>query len=233
MPATGAGQIPLTRIRQAIARRMSESKQTIPHFYVTFEIGMTDAMKMREQLNNLAKEDEKISVNDLVVAAVAKTLNKWRMFNASFRGDALEMHEHINLGIAVALADGLITPVLHDVDKQSLKEIARESRALAERVRANTRSVRADDLTGGTFTISNLGMFGVEEFSAIVNPPEAAILAVGAVVKKPIVEGDQVHIAQMMKATISVDHRVADGAQAAQFMRDLKALLENPVNLLV
>ncbi|CAG0983667.1 partial pyruvate dehydrogenase E2 component (dihydrolipoamide acetyltransferase), partial [Anaerolineae bacterium] len=231
MPATGAGQVPLTRIRQAIARRMSESKQTVPHFYVTFEIGMTDAMKMREQLNNLVKEDEKISVNDLIVMAVAKTLTKWRMFNASFRGDALEMHEHINIGIAVAVTDGLITPVLHDVDKKSLKEIARESRALAERTRAN--KMRPDDLTGGTFTISNLGMFGVEEFSAIVNPPEAAILAVGAVVKKPIVEGDQVHIAQMMKATISVDHRVADGAQAAQFMRDLKALLENPVNLLL
>ena len=226
-----AGQVPLTRIRQAIARRMSESKQTIPHFYVTFEIAMTDAMKIREQLNNLAKDDEKISVNDLVVAAVAKTLTKWRMFNASYRGDALEMHEHINIGIAVALTDGLITPVLHDVDKQSLKEIARESRALAERARAN--KMRADDLTGSTFTISNLGMFGVEEFSAIVNPPEAAILAVSAVIKKPVVVGEQIQIAQMMKATISVDHRVADGAQAAQFMRDFKALLENPVNLLL
>jgi pyruvate dehydrogenase E2 component (dihydrolipoamide acetyltransferase) len=188
-------------------------------------------MRMREQLNALGKDDEKISVNDLVIAAVARTLTKWRMFNASFRGDKLELHTAINIGIAVARDDGLITPVLHDADKKSLKELARASRALAERTRAN--KMRPDDLTGGTFTISNLGMFGVEEFSAIINPPEAAILAVSAVIKKPIVVGEQVQIAQMLKATLSVDHRVADGAQAAQMMRDLKTLLENPINLLI
>jgi pyruvate dehydrogenase E2 component (dihydrolipoamide acetyltransferase) len=223
--------VALTRIRQAIARRMTESKTTVPHFYVTFEINLTEAMRMREQLNALGKDDEKISVNDLVIAAVARTLTKWRMFNASFRGDKLELHTAINIGIAVARDDGLITPVLHDADKKSLKELARASRALAERTRAN--KMRPDDLTGGTFTISNLGMFGVEEFSAIINPPEAAILAVSAVIKKPIVVGEQVQIAQMLKATLSVDHRVADGAQAAQMMRDLKTLLENPINLLI
>lgn len=229
--STGGTEVSLSRIRQAIARRMTESKTTVPHFYVTFEINMTDAMKMREQLNNLATAEDKVSVNDLVVGAVAKTLKKWRNFNASFRGDKLELHNDINIGVAVALDEGLITPVLHNTDRKSLKEIARDTKALIERTRTN--KMRADDLSGGTFSISNLGMYGVEEFSAIIVQPEAAILAVSAVIKKPIVVGDQVQIAQMMKATISVDHRVADGAQAAQFMRDLKALLENPVNLLI
>lgn len=223
--------VELTRIRQTIARRMAESKTTVPHFYVTFDIDMTNAMQMREQLNNLAKPEEKISVNDIVLAAVARTLVKWRNFNASFQGDKLSIHAQINIAIAVAREDGLLTPVMQQVDKKSLKEIAREAKALAERTRAN--KMLAQDLVGSTFTVSNLGMFGVEEFSAIINPPEAAILAVGAVRKAPFVVEDQVHIAQMMKATISVDHRVADGAQAAQMMRDLKLLLENPVNLLL
>lgn len=221
----------LSRIRQTIARRMAESKTTAPHFYVTFDINMSNAMQVREQLNNLAAEDEKISVNDIVVAAVARTLVKWRVFNASYRGDKLEIHSDINIGIAVARDDGLITAVLHDADKKPLKELARESRALVERTRSN--KMRSEDLSGSTFTVSNLGMFGVDEFSAIINPPEAAILAVAAVRKTPIVVADEVRIGQMMKATISVDHRVADGAQAARFMQELKFLLENPVNLLL
>ncbi len=223
--------IELSRIRQTIARRMAESKTTVPHFYVTFDINMTNAMQVREQLNNLAPENEKISVNDIVVAAVARNLFKWRVFNASYRGDRLEQHPNINIGIAVARDDGLITAVLHDVDKQTLKELARESRALVERTRSN--KMRSEDISGSTFTVSNLGMFGVDEFSAIINPPEAAILAVAAVRKSPVVDGNEVRVAQMMKATISVDHRVADGAQAARFMHDLKLLLENPVNLLI
>lgn len=223
--------IELSRMRRTIARRMSESKQTAPHFYVTFDINMTEAMKMREQLNNLAAENEKISVNDLVIAAAARTLTKWPVFNASYRGDKLEMHSSINIGVAVALEAGLITPVLHDADKKSLKEIARESRALVERTRAN--KMHPEDLTGGTFTVTNLGMFGVEEFSGIINPPEAAILAIGAVAQRPIVVDDEIRVAQMMKATLSTDHRVADGAQAARFMQDLKMLLENPANLLL
>lgn len=228
----GAGEVvELTRIRQTIARRMAESKTSVPHFYVTFDIDMTNAMQLREQLNNLAKPDEKISVNDIVVAAAARTLTQWRDFNASYQGDKLAVHTQINIAIAVAREDGLLTPVLHDADKKTLKEIAREAKALAERTRAN--KMLSQDLSGSTFTVSNLGMFGVEEFSAIINPPEAAILAVGAVRKTPIAVGEQVRIAQMMKATISVDHRVADGAQAAQMMRDLKLLLENPINLLL
>jgi pyruvate dehydrogenase E2 component (dihydrolipoyllysine-residue acetyltransferase) len=223
--------IGLSRIRQTIARRMAESKSTVPHFYVTFDINMTNAMQLREQLNNLTPENEKPSVNDIVVAAVARTLSKWRVFNASYRGDKLEQHPNINIGIAVARDDGLITAVLHDVDTKSLKELARDSRALIERTRVN--KMRSEDLSGSTFTVSNLGMFGVEEFSAIINPPEAAILAVAAVRKTPVVDGNEVRVAQMMKATISVDHRVADGAQAARFMQDFKLLLENPVGLLL
>ncbi len=223
--------VPLNKMRQAIARRMTESKTTAPHFYVTVEIDMAEAMKMREQLNAAASEEEKISVNDLIVAAVARTLLKYPTFNASYRNDALEMHPQINIGIAVALDEGLITPVLHDADKKSLKTIAQESRALSARARANR--LRADDLTGGTFTVSNLGMFGVDEFSAIINPPEAAILAVGAVTRQPVVIGSEVQIAPLMKATLSVDHRVADGAQAARFLHEFKTLLSNPMNLLL
>lgn len=228
---TGA-PAPLNKMRQAIARRMKESKTTVPHFYVTVEINMAEALKVRDQLNALAPETDKISVNDLVVAAVARTLAQFPNFNASYRDGSLEHHPQIDIGIAVALEDGLITPVLRQADKKSLKTIAGESKLIGERARAN--KLRSDDLGGGTFTVSNLGMFGVEEFSAIINPPEAAILAVGAAVKRPIVvDGDEIKVAPMMKATMSVDHRVADGAQAGRFLQALRKLLENPVNLLL
>jgi pyruvate dehydrogenase E2 component (dihydrolipoyllysine-residue acetyltransferase) len=226
-----AGSIPLNKMRQAIARRMTESKTTAPHFYVTVEINMTEAMKMREQLNAVAADAEKVSVNDLIVAATARTLTKFPNFNASFRDGALEMHAQVNLGMAVALDDGLITPVLRDANKKTLKAIAAESKALGERARTN--KLRADDLSGGTFTVSNLGMFGVDEFVAIINPPEAAILAAGAVMPRAIVVDGNVRAAPMMKATLSTDHRVADGAQAARFLQEFKKLLENPMNLLI
>ncbi len=229
--AAGAQEMALSRMRQAIARRMGESKQTIPHFYVTFDVNMTEAMRLREQLNALAPEKDKLSINDLILAAAARTLARWPVLNASYRGDKLELHPTVNLGIAVALETGLITPVLHDADRKPLNVLASEAHALVERTRAN--KMHPEDLNGGTFTLSNLGMYGVEEFSGIINPPEAAILAVGAIAKRPIVVGEEVRVAQMMKATISVDHRVADGAQAARFMRDLQLLLENPVNLLI
>jgi pyruvate dehydrogenase E2 component (dihydrolipoamide acetyltransferase) len=223
--------VPLNRMRQAIARRMTESKTTAPHFYVTVEINMTEALRMREQLNAVASEAEKVSVNDLVVAAAARTLNQFPNLNASYRDGALERHSQVNIGVAVALEDGLLTPVLHDADKKSIRAIADESKQLSERAKSN--KLRAEDLTGSTFTVSNLGMFGVDEFIAIINPPEAAILAVGSATKQPVVQDDQVRIAPMMKATISVDHRVADGAQAARFMAAFRKSLENPMNLLV
>ena len=229
VPAPGA-PVPLNRMRKTIARRMTESKAAAPHFYITVEINMDDAMKMREQLNALAPEAERISVNDLVVAAAARTLARFPVLNASYREDNLEMHPQVNIGIAVALEDGLIPPVLRDADKKPLKRIAAESRALAERARTN--KLRSDDLGGGTFTVSNLGMFDVDEFIAIINPPEAAILAVGAVTRRPVAAAGEVRIAPLMKTTLSVDHRVADGAQAGRFMQEFKKLLENPVTLL-
>ena len=229
VPAPGA-PVPLNRMRKMIARRMTESKAAAPHFYITVEINMDDAMKMREQLNALAPEAERISVNDLVVAAAARTLARFPVLNASYREDNLEMHPQVNIGIAVALEDGLIPPVLRDADKKPLKRIAAESRALAERARTN--KLRSDDLGGGTFTVSNLGMFEVDEFIAIINPPEAAILAVGAVTRRPVAAAGEVRIAPLMKTTLSVDHRVADGAQAGRFMQEFKKLLENPVTLL-
>jgi pyruvate dehydrogenase E2 component (dihydrolipoamide acetyltransferase) len=222
--------VPLSRMRQTIARRMTESKKMAPHFYVTVEINMDEAMKMRDQLNSLAPETERISVNDLIVAAAARTLARFPALNASYREGNLEMHSQVNIGIAVALEDGLIPPVLRDADKKTLRKIAAESRALTERARTN--KLRSDDLGGGTFTVSNLGMFDVDEFIAIINPPEAAILAVGAVTRRPVAAAGEVRIASLMKTTLSVDHRVADGAQAGRFMQEFKKLLENPVNLL-
>ncbi|PWB65519.1 MAG: pyruvate dehydrogenase complex dihydrolipoamide acetyltransferase [Deltaproteobacteria bacterium] len=228
--AAPAAPAPMSRMRQAIARRMTESKTTAPHFYVTVEINMDEAMRLREQLNRLASDEEKISVNDLVVAASARTLARFPTLNASYRDDRIEMHPRIDIGIAVALEDGLLPPVLHDADKKALRTIAVESKSLAERARTN--KLRSDDLGSGTFTVSNLGMFDVDEFIAIINPPEAAILAVGAVTRRPAVVGGEVRIASLMKATLSVDHRVSDGAQAARFMQEFKKLLENPLNLL-
>jgi len=228
-PVAPAGPVPLTPMRQAIARRMAQSKATAPHFYVTVDVNMDEAMKVREQLNAVVPEEEKVSVNDLVVAAAARTLTRFRMLNASYREGGVEVHPRINVGIAVALEDGLISPVLRDADTKPLRTIAAESKALFERARAGR--LRADDLGSGTFTVSNLGMFEVEQFVAIINPPEAAILAVGAVTRRPVAAGGEVRIASTVKATLSVDHRVADGAQAARFMQALKKLLENPVNL--
>ncbi len=221
----------LNRMRQAIARRMTESKTTVPHFYVTVQVNMTEALKLREQVNALASEEEKLSVNDLIIAAAARTLLQFSTLNAYYRDGSLEMHPEVNVGIAVALEDGLITPVIRDADKKSLKQIAVESKGAGERARSG--KLRADDLGGATFTVSNLGMFGIDEFIAIINPPEAAILAVGAAAKQPIVDGDEVRIAPLMKATLSVDHRVADGAQAARFLQAFQKMLENPVNLLL
>jgi pyruvate dehydrogenase E2 component (dihydrolipoamide acetyltransferase) len=228
-PRSG-GTVPLNRMRLAIARRMAESKKTAPHFYVTVEINMDEAAKVREQLNRLASDLEKVTVTDLVVAAAARTLARFPDLNASYHDGNLVRHPTTNIGIATAMEGGLITPVLREADRKTLKAIAVESRAQGGRARAN--KLRSDDLGSGTFTVSNLGMYDVDEFTAIINPPEAAILAVGAVTRRPVAVGDEVRIASVMKATLSVDHRVADGAQAALFLQEFKKLLENPVNLL-
>jgi pyruvate dehydrogenase E2 component (dihydrolipoamide acetyltransferase) len=209
---------------------MSQSKGPVPHFYVTSEIAMDRAGSLRAELQALP-EVPKITVTDLVVRAVALTLTKHPGINASFQGQALRRHRAVHIGIAVAVEDGLITPVLRDCERRSLREIAAETRDLVERTRQ--RKLRAHELSGATFTVSNLGMFPVEEFSAIINPPEGAILAVGAILDKPVVENGQLRVGQRMRVTLSCDHRVTDGAAAARFLADLKALLEAPLGLLV
>lgn len=227
-----SGEQSLSKMRQTIARRLQESKSSIPHFYLTIEVNMGEAMKLREQLNAMAADDaEKLSVNDLIVAASARTLRKFPNVNAYFKGDRVAFNETINVGVAVSVDEGLLTPVLHDADQKSLKQIAVETKELAARARANR--MKPEDLGPGTFTISNLGMFGIDDFSAIINPPESCILAVGAVKKTPVVVNDSIQVAQMMKVTLSADHRIVDGALGAQFLQALKKLLENPFNLLL
>jgi pyruvate dehydrogenase E2 component (dihydrolipoamide acetyltransferase) len=226
----GTRREPLTRLRQTIARRMVQSKTTVPHFYVTVPIDMSAAMALRKQINAL--EGVKISVNDMIVKACALTLKQFPVLNASFAEDALEYHDYINISIAVATDNGLLAPAVTDVDKKSLGVIAAETRDLAERTR--TGKATPDELGRGTFTVSNLGMFGkVESFVAIVNPPQSAILAVGLAADTPVVKDGQVAIAPILKATISVDHRVGDGAIAAQFLEALRLLLEEPMRLLI
>ena len=226
------GEQALSKMRQTIARRLQESKSSIPHFYLTMEINMDEAMKLRAQLNAMAASDaEKLSVNDLIVAASARTLQKFPHVNAYFKGDRVAYNDNINVGVAVSVGEGLLTPVLHNADQKSLKQIAVETKELAARARAN--KMKPDDLGPGTFTISNLGMFGIEEFSAIINPPESCILAVGAVKKIPVVINDSIQVGQVMKVTLSADHRIVDGALGAQFLQALQKLLENPINLVM
>jgi len=222
--------VPLTQIRAAIARRMPLSKGPVPHFYVTSEVAMDRAWELREQLNALEGQP-KISVNDFVIRACALALLKHPGVNASLQGDAIRVYHRAHIGVAVALDDGLITPVLRDCYAKPLGQIAVEARDLVERAR--TRKLRAQELSGATFSISNLGMFDVAEFSAIINPPEGAILAVGSVRRVPVVDETGLGVGRRMMLTISCDHRVMDGAMGARFLQDVKRLLEEPLRLLV
>jgi len=221
---------PLTQIRATIAKRMPLSKAPVPHFYVTSEVVMDRAWELREELNALDGAP-KISVNDLVIRACALALLQHPEVNASFQGDSVRVWHRAHIGIAVALEEGLITPVLRDCQAKSLSQIAVESRDLAERTRA--RKLKAHELSGATFSISNLGMFDVAEFSAIINPPEGAILAVGSVRRVPVADGDEVTVGRRMMLTISCDHRVMDGAMGARFLQTVKRYLEEPLRLLV
>lgn len=223
--------VPLSRMRQTIARRMVDSKQQAPHFYVTMAIHMDKAMELRASVNELGDGEVRVSVNDMVVKATAIALQKHPNLNASFEGEAIRIHGAVHMAIAVALDDGLITPVVRDAHAKSLVQIAQETRELAEAARAG--GLRPDQYQGGTFTISNLGMFGVEEFSAIINPPQGAILAVSAVQEEPVVRDGQLTVGRVMRVTVSADHRVTDGAQVAIFLQELKNVLENPLRLLV
>jgi pyruvate dehydrogenase E2 component (dihydrolipoamide acetyltransferase) len=217
----------MSKMRQAIARRMAQSKREAPHYYVTAEIDMTEAMAFRAQLN--AAADTKITVNDLIVKACAETLRQHPEFNALFIDGATKLVEQINICIGVALPDGLVAPALIDTGRKSLGAIAREARDLAERTRGG--KLRPAELSEGTFTISNLGMFGVETLIAIIQPPQAAILGVGAVAAKPAVRDGAIVVRQLLMVALSADHRVTDGAQGGAFLRDLKALLEQPLRL--
>ncbi len=221
---------PLNTMRTAIAQRMTMSKTTVPHFYLTVEVDMDKAIALRQDIN-AAQEEVKISFTDLIVKATAMTLRQHPRVNGSFAGDKFVLHHRIDIGLAVALEDGLITPVLRDCDEKSLLEIAKESRFLAEKAKA--RKLTTEEYSGATFTISNLGMYGIEEFSAIINPPEAAILAIAAIKEKPVVKDGQIVIGHRMKMTLSCDHRIIDGATGAIFLNDLVALLENPIKILL
>lgn len=226
-------ELPLTRLRQIIGRRMSESKQAAPHFYVTTEVDMAATMGLRAQLNALLPEDEKISVNDFIVKAAALAVRQFPNLNASVSGDALRVirHGRINIGLAVAVEGGLITPVVQDADIKSLAQIAVEARALVGRARQG--KIKPADIEGGTFTVSNLGMFDVEDFIAIINPPEVAILAVGSVKQVPVVKDGGLAVGTRLKATISADHRATDGAEAARYLQTFRKFLQEPLRLLL
>jgi pyruvate dehydrogenase E2 component (dihydrolipoamide acetyltransferase) len=228
-PAAAQEVVPLSRMRQAIARRMSQSKREAPHYYVTIEVDMTAAMEFRASLNAAAADGVRVSVNDLIVKACAEMLRKYPPFNATLTEEGLRINPRINISLGIALPDGLIGPALLDVGGKSLGTIAREAHDLAERARSG--SMRAAELNDGTFTISNLGMFGIETLIPIIQPPQSAILGVGAVEDKPAVRDGAVVIRKLMHLALAADHRVTDGAQGAEFLRDLKDLLEHPLRL--
>src|SRR5215813_9856607 len=219
--------IAISGMRKIIAQRMAEVKPGVPHFYVTVDIEMEEAAKLREQ----AKAAEvKVSFNDLIVKAAALALRRLPKVNVSLQGDRILQFNTADVGIAVAIEDGLITPVIRDADQKSLGTIAAEARELAERARR--KALKPEEYAGGSITVSNLGMFGVDSFIAVINPPQASIVAVGAVAEKPVVREGKVVVRKMMSATFSGDHRIVDGALGAQYLQELKALLEQPTRLL-
>jgi len=223
--------VPTTKLRQAIGRRLVESKTTIPHFYVTHEYKMDALMDMRKQANAYLPDNEKLSVNDFILKAVALSLRQFPNLNATIKGNEIIQFGHVNVGVAVTVPGGLMTVVVKDTDQKMMRQISAEVKAMAGRARDG--KVKPEDVDGSTFSTSNLGMYDVEDFIAIINPPEAAILAISSAREVPVVEGGQVKPGWRMKATISVDHRVSDGAEAAQFMQALAGFLENPVRMLV
>jgi len=227
-------EIPLTAMRRTIAKRLTQSMQSAPHFYVTSVIDTGKLGELRKQINEYAAtapDPVKVSFNDLIIKAVALALLRMPQVNVSFAEDKLIQKKQVHIGVAVALEQGLIVPVLHDADKRGILDIARETRRLAEAARTN--KLKPEDLSGGTFTVSNLGMFDVESFTAIINPPESAILAVGSITPTPVVVDGQIVVRERMKVTLSSDHRALDGAVAARFLQEVKRLLEEPFGLLL
>ncbi len=222
----------LSRMRQQIARVTVRSKQEKPHFYVTSEVDMTEAMSLRQQINrSLEGEGVRVTVNDLIIKACAAALRKHPKFNAFLDGDVIRPNDSVNIGIAMAVEDGLLMPAIMGCEQMTLKSLALASKDLADRAQNGT--LRPDEYTGGTFGVSNLGMFDVSTFVAIIQPPQTAILAVGTVAKRPVVRDDEIVIRQTMNATISADHRVVDGAEGAQFLMEVKNALESPLSLVL
>jgi pyruvate dehydrogenase E2 component (dihydrolipoamide acetyltransferase) len=221
---------PLSSMRKVIAKRLSESLFTAPHFYLTMEINMDKAMELRTQLNAVAAP-VKLSFNDIVVKAVAVTLRNHPAINSSWMTDFIRQNNHVNIGVAVAVGQSLFVPVVRNADMKSLGQISTEVRALAGK--AKEGKLQLPEMQGSTFTISNLGMFDIEEFTAIINSPDSCILAVGSIMQKPVVKNGEIVVGNVMKITLSCDHRVVDGATGAVFLQELKAKLEDPIRLLV
>lgn len=220
---------PVSQMRKVIASRLAESKFTAPHFYLTLDIDMDNAISSRKTMN--ASGDVKVSFNDMVVKATALALKKNPKVNSSWLGDKIRYNEHVNIGVAVAVPDGLLVPVVRFADTKGFAQIGVEVKDFAERAR--NKKLQPEDWAGNTFTISNLGMFGIEEFTAIINPPDSCILAVGGIKQVPVVKNGSVVPGNVMKVTLSCDHRVVDGATGAAFLQTLKGFLENPVTMLV
>jgi pyruvate dehydrogenase E2 component (dihydrolipoamide acetyltransferase) len=216
-------------MRKTIARRLAESKFTAPHFYLTLDIDMDNAMQSRKSLN--AQDGVKVSFNDFVVKAVAMALKKNPNVNSSWLGDVIRRNQHVHVGVAVAVEDGLLVPVIRFADTKGLSQISAEVKDLAGR--AKDKKLQPSDWEGNTFTISNLGMFGIESFTAIVNPPDSCILAIGGIKEVPVVKNGQVVPGNVMKVTLSCDHRVVDGATGAAFLQTFKGYMENPVSMLL
>ena len=228
--ASGYRDEPASEIRKVIAKRLVTSLGPVPHFFLTTDIEMDRAAEMRRGINAL-DPDLKISINDIIIKVTAAALMQHPAVNASFQEKIVRYYEHADIGVAVAIEDGLITPVVRAADQKSLSQIAAEVRELAERARS--RKLKPEEYTGATFSISNLGMFGIDEFTAVINPPEGGILAVGAMTPKPVVRDNEIVIRQMMRVTMSCDHRIIDGATGAKFLQTFKKILENPLYLVV
>ena len=226
-------EVRLSAMRRTVARRLVESMRSAPHFYLTVSVDAEALLAFREELNHqLPARDQdhhKVSLNDLIVKACAVLLAAHPELNVSFGGDRLLVHRRVHVGIAVAVAGGLVVPVVRDADHKTLRQLAGEAAELIGRARAG--ELAAEELAGGTFTVSNLGMFGVEQFTAVINPPQAAILAVGAVVAEPVATGQGVQVRRRMRLTLSIDHRALDGATGARFLHQLKTTLEHPLQI--
>lgn len=224
-------ELPLSKLRSLIGQRMTMAKQQLPHIYLTSELDAKPLMDLRAEMNARVSEDEKFSVNDYIIKAAALALRQFPNINASLAGDKIIRHGEINIGLAVAVEDGLLTVVVRNVDRKPLRRIAHEARQAIQRARDGR--VRPDDIQGSTFTVSNLGMFDIDSFIAIINPPEAAILAVGSVSKVPVVRENEIVPGQRVKVTLSADHRVTDGAEVARWLQVFKGFVEDPLRLLI